>query len=360
MPGNTFGTIFQLMTFGESHGEAVGGIIDGCPAGLPLATEDMQRALDKRKPGEGPTATSRKESDTVHILSGVFEGRTTGTPIAFCVYNENQRSADYNKLKDVFRPGHADFGFFQKFGLRDHRGGGRSSGRETIARVAAGAVADILLASAGIRVYAATVELGGVPVKRVEMEHAFERPYFAADPDIAEAWDKRVCEARQDHDTLGGITRIEARGVPAGLGEPVFGKLDGALAGALMGVGAVKGVEIGDGFAAARTTGSENNDPFIPGAKLASNHSGGILGGISSGADIVVRCAVKPIPSIPRQQTTINIEGEETKIVVAGRHDLAAIPRCVPVHKAMVSLVLADMLLMQRRMGRADGPYRQY
>ncbi|MDO5536162.1 MAG: chorismate synthase [Desulfovibrionaceae bacterium] len=360
MPGNTFGTIFQLTTFGESHGMAVGGILDGCPAGLPLTEADMQKALDKRKPGEGPAGTPRKESDTVHILSGVFEGRTTGTPIAFCVYNENQRSSDYSKLQNLFRPGHADYGFFQKFGLRDHRGGGRSSGRETIARVAAGAVADILLAGAGISVYAAAVELGGIPVGSIEMEHALERPYFSADPDIVEAWDARVLEARKEHDTLGGITRVEIRGVPAGLGEPVFGKLDGALAGALMSVGAVKGVEIGDGFASARTTGSLNNDPMLPGGLFASNHAGGILGGISSGQDIVVRCAVKPISSIPRQQRTIDINGEAVDLVVGGRHDLSAIPRCVPVHKAMASLVMADMLLLQRRMGRGDGAYRQF
>ncbi len=360
MTGNTFGNLFRLTTFGESHGTAVGGIIDGCPSGLLLSEEDMQKALDKRKPGQGLTGTTRQESDTVHILSGTFEGRTTGTPIAFCVYNENQRSQDYNKLKDLFRPGHADYGFFQKFGLRDHRGGGRSSGRETIARVAAGAVADILLATVGIRVYAATVELGGIPVSSVEMEHALERPFFSADPDVVDKWQDLVLATRKEHDTLGGITRVEVRGAPAGLGEPVFGKLDAALAGALMGVGAVKGVEIGDGFAAARSTGSRNNDPLLPGGLFESNHAGGILGGMSSGQDIVVRCAVKPISSIPRQQHSIDVNGQPVSLVVGGRHDLAAIPRCVPVHKAMASLVMADMLLLQRRMGRGDGAYRQF
>ncbi len=360
MTGNTFGSLFRLTTFGESHGTAVGGIIDGCPSGLPLSEEDMQKALDKRRPGQGPTATTRKESDTAHILSGVFEGRTTGTPIAFCVYNENQRSQDYDNIRDLFRPGHADYGFFQKFGLRDHRGGGRSSARETIARVAAGAVADILLAEAGIRVFAATVELGGIPVDSVEMEHALERPFFSADPGVVERWEELVLATRREHDTLGGITRVEVRGAPAGLGAPVFGKLDAALAGALMGVGAVKGVEIGDGFAAARSTGSRNNDPMLPGGLFESNHAGGILGGMSSGQDIVARCAVKPISSIPREQHSIDVSGRPVNLLVGGRHDLSAIPRCVPVHKAMASLVMADMLLLQRRMGRGDGAYRQF
>ncbi len=360
MAGNTLGNLFKVTTFGESHGVAVGGVIDGCPPDLSLTENDMQRALDKRKPGQAATSTTRRESDTVHILSGVFEGRTTGTPIAFCVWNENQRSGDYDRLKDVFRPSHADYGFFQKFGLRDHRGGGRSSGRETIARVAASAVADILLARAGISVYAATVELGGIGAGSIEMEHAFERPYFSADPDVVTRWDELVLATRKENDTLGGVTRVEVRNAPAGLGEPVFGKLDGALAGALMGVGAVKGVEIGDGFAAARSKGSANNDELLPGGRFASNHAGGIAGGLSTGQDIVVHCAVKPIPSIPRTQHSIDIHGQPVTLLVGGRHDLAAIPRCVPVHKAMVSLVMADMLLLQRRMGRGDGAFRQF
>ncbi len=349
MPGNTIGRLFRVTTFGESHGEALGGIIDGCPSGLPLTVEDMQKALDKRRPGQGPTATARRESDTVHILSGVFEGRTTGTPIAFLVYNENQRSSDYDALREVFRPGHADWGFLKKFGLRDHRGGGRSSARETIGRVAAGAVADKVLEEAGIRVQAATVEFGGIPVRTVDMQGAWDRPFFSADPDVIPLWEERVVQARKDRDTLGGIVQVEATGVPAGLGEPVFYKLDAALASALMGVGAVKGVEIGDGFAAARACGSQNNDPLLPGGQFASNHAGGILGGISSGQTIVARAAVKPIPSIPREQQTVDVHGTPTIILVGGRHDLSAIPRCVPVHRAMVSLVLADMLLLQRR-----------
>ena len=313
----------------------------------------MQRALDRRKPGQGLSATSRKESDAVEILSGVFEGLTTGTPIAFMVRNENQRSRDYESLRRVFRPGHADWGFQQKFGLRDHRGGGRSSGRETIGRVAAGAVADMLLAGEGISVMAAAVELGGIACRELDLEGALARPYFAASDEAPALWDERVREARGQGDTLGGLVRIEARGVPAGLGEPVFGKLDAMFACALMGVGAVKGVEVGDGFAAARATGRTNNDPLLPGGRFASNHAGGILGGISSGQDIVLTAAVKPIPSIAVEQDTVDLDGNPARVKVGGRHDLCAIPRIVPVLRAMASLVLADALLLHRRLGRA-------
>jgi len=353
MAGSSFGEIFRVTTFGESHGAAVGGIVDGCPAGIALTEADMQRVLDLRKPGSaGLAGTTRKESDTVTILSGVFEGVTIGTPIAFLVHNENQRSKDYESLRKVFRPGHADWGFHSKFGgIRDHRGGGRSSGRETIGRVAAGAIADALLASVGITTLAATIELGGIRVSSEDFDGALSRPYFAASDEAPALWDERVKEARSQGDTLGGIVRIIARGVPAGLGEPVFDKLDATLAHAVMSVGAVKGVEIGDGFAAARSTGSVNNDRFLPGGLFASNHAGGILGGISSGQDIVVTAAVKPIPSISMEQTTVDIDGNPVTIRIGGRHDLAAIPRCVPVHRAMVSLALAAALLQQRRMG---------
>ena len=327
MPGNSFGELFRVTTFGESHGTALGGVVDGCPAGLALSEADMQRALDRRKPGQGLSATSRKESDAVEILSGVFEGLTTGTPIAFMVRNENQRSRDYESLRRVFRPGHADWGFQQKFGLRDHRGGGRSSGRETIGRVAAGAVADMLLAGEGISVMAAAVELGGIACRELDLEGALARPYFAASEEAPAHWDERVREARGQGDTLGGLVRIEARGVPAGLGEPVFGKLDAMFACALMGVGAVKGVEVGDGFAAARATGRTNNDPLLPGGRF--------------------------VPSIAVEQDTVDLDGNPARVKVGGRHDLCAIPRIVPVLRAMASLVLADALLLQRRLGRA-------
>ena len=352
MSGNTFGRVLRLTTYGESHGAGIGGVLDGCPAGLPLSEADMQHDLDLRKPGQGATATKRKESDTVRILSGVFEGRTTGTPIAFHIANEDQRSQDYGNLAEVFRPGHADWGFFQKFqGLRDYRGGGRSSGRETAARVAAGAAARLLLAAHGIRVDAAAVELGGiaVPPEERELSEAFSRPYYAASSAVTAAWDARVAEARKAGDTLGGIVEIRARDVPPGWGEPAFDKLDACLAYALMGVGAVKGVEVGDGFAAARSTGSANNDPLTP-EGFASNHAGGILGGISSGQDIILRAAVKPIASIAQEQRTIDREGRPASVLVGGRHDLSAIPRIVPVLRAMTALTLADALLLQARM----------
>lgn len=366
MSGNTFGRLLRLTTYGESHGAGLGGILDGCPAGLPLSEEDLQRELDLRKPGGGPASTTRKESDTVRLLSGVFEGVTTGTPIAFHIANEDQRSRDYGNLANVFRPGHADWGYFHKYdGIRDYRGGGRSSGRETVARVAGGAIAGKLLAARGVRVLAACIELGGnaVPPQEIDMDGARERPYFAASDAAPEHWDARVREARNSRDTLGGIVQIVARGVPAGLGEPVFDKLDAVLAHALMSVGAVKGVEVGEGFNSVWLLGSQNNDPLHPGPdgdmsgrdNFDSNHAGGILGGISTGQEIVLRAAVKPIASIPQEQRTIDKDGKPASVLVGGRHDLAAIPRIVPVLSAMTSLVLADMLLMQERMACGKG-----
>lgn len=360
MAGNTFGRILRLTTFGESHGPGLGGVLDGCPAGLELCEADIQAELDLRKPGQGPTATKRKESDTLRLLSGVFEGRTTGTPIAFYIANEDQRSRDYGNLAEVFRPGHADWGYFAKYnGIRDHRGGGRSSGRETAARVAGGAIAKKILARAGVIVQAACVELGGiaVPAGDVDMERAQGRPYFAASDAAPPLWDAAVAEARKAGDTLGGIVQIVARHVPAGLGEPVFDKLEAVLAHAVMSVGAVKGVEVGEGFAAARLRGSQNNDPLLPGAdgalssvRFASNHAGGILGGISSGQDIVLRAAVKPIASIAQEQRSVDTQGRAAAVLIEGRHDLSAIPRIVPVLSAMTALALADALLLQGRM----------
>ncbi len=361
MAGNTFGRALRLTTFGESHGPGLGGIIDGCPAGLELTEAHIQAELDRRKPGHGPTATKRKESDTVRLLSGVFEGCTTGTPIAFFVANEDQRSGDYGNLAEAFRPGHADWAYFQKYnGLRDHRGGGRSSGRETAARVAGGVIAKKILARRGVSILAGCVELGGIaaPLWGLDMNGAATRPYCAAAPSVVSQWDALVAEARKAGETLGGIVRIEARNVPAGLGEPVFDKLDAVLAHALMSVGAVKGVEVGQGFAAAALRGSQNNDPMLPAdtpepgkARFASNHAGGILGGISSGQDIVLRAAVKPIASIAITQQTVDRQGQPVDILIGGRHDLSAIPRIVPVLEAMTALALADALLLQQRMG---------
>ncbi len=362
MSGNTFGNIFRLTTFGESHGVALGGIVDGCPSGLSLSEPFIQERLDKRRPGgqEGKDAlasTSRKENDKVRILSGVFEGKTTGTPIAFVIENENQKSEDYNKLAQIFRPGHADISYISKYGLRDHRGGGRASGRETVARVAGGAIAECLLLQEGIEIYAATMEFCGVGVPRAEVDilTAHTRPFFAAAESSVVVWEKIVEKIRERKDTVGGIVRIEAHNVPAGLGEPVFGKLDASLAAALMSVGAVKGVEVGAGFEAARLRGSEHNDPILPMdggmPRFGSNNAGGILGGISSGQDIILQAAIKPIPSIGKEQDSIDINGEAVRLSVGGRHDICAIPRVVPVLKAMTALALADALLMQRRMG---------
>ena len=351
MAGNTFGTVFRLTTFGESHGPALGGVVDGCPAGLALDESLIQTELDKRRPGQGgPAVTARQEPDRIRLLSGVFEGQTTGASIGFVIENTDQRSHDYGKIKDVFRPGHGDMTYQAKYGIRDYRGGGRSSGRETVARVAGGAVAGALLDKLGITVRAGAVELGGIAASRIDLDGADARPFFAADDDVVGLWQERVKEVAGQGDTLGGIVEIRACGVPAGLGEPVFDKLDARLAGALMSVGAVKGVEIGAGFAAARLLGSQNNDPMLA-SGFASNNAGGILAGISSGQELVLRAAIKPIPSIALEQQTVDRFGESRSIRVGGRHDICAIPRVVPVLSAMVRLVLADMVLLQRRMG---------
>jgi chorismate synthase len=355
MSGSSFGRILRLTSFGESHGSGVGGVLDGCPAGIEISEEEIQAELDLRKPGQGGTATRRKESDKARLLSGVFEGKTTGTPIAFYVVNEDQHSRDYADLAEVFRPGHADWTYYKKFcGIRDYRGGGRASARETIARVAAGTVAKKILQRYGTSVHAACVELGGVPAPSqlpTDFLQASMRPYFAPSEEAVVLWNLRVEKAREAGDTLGGIVAVVAQNVPVGLGEPVFDKLEAMLAHAVMSVGAVKGVEIGEGFAAARLTGAQNNDSLLPGGKFASNHAGGILGGISSGQDILLRAAVKPIASLSRKQKTVDQFDRPKEITVGGRHDLSAIPRIVPVLSAMMALVLADALLLQMRMG---------
>lgn len=361
MAGNSFGKIFRLTTFGESHGPAIGGIIDGCPPGVKISEALIQKELDLRKPGSGMTSTARKESDLVQLLSGIFEGETTGTPIGFIIRNEDQRSRDYGNLADVFRPGHADWTYFRKYkGIRDYRGGGRSSGRETACRVAGGAIAKAALAQlAGISIKAACVEFGGIaiPESEIDLAGVAARPYFAAASAFVPLWDAAVKDAAGQGDTLGGIVRVVAENVPPGLGDPVFDRLDARLAFAIMSVGAVKGVEIGAGFRAARMRGSENNDALLPGGfdqeggfptpAFASNNAGGILGGISSGQDIIIQAAIKPIASISSEQDTIDKAGNPAKIRIAGRHDLSAIPRVVPVLSAMAALVLIDSLLMQ-------------
>lgn len=323
---NTFGKNFRVTTFGESHGKALGCVIDGCPAGIALNETDIQPLLDRRKPGTSPLTSPRSETDRIEILSGVFEGKTTGTPIAMIVRNEDKQSKDYDALKEVFRPGHADFTYQEKFGIRDHRGGGRSSGRETIGRVAAGALAMKYL-------WQKSISITG----RIVSVHGKTSP-----ADI----ENEILAAKDAGDSVGGVVEIIATGVPAGIGDPVFGKLDAAIAGAMMGIGAVKGVEIGDGFAVAGKFGSQNNDAMTKDG-FATNHAGGILGGISSGADIVVRIAVKPTPSIAKTQKTRDIHGNVVDISVGGRHDPCIAPRIVPVAEAMLALVLMDAVLEQ-------------
>jgi chorismate synthase len=314
---------------------------------LSLSVRDIETELARRRPGVQPHATSRREPDKVEILSGIFEGLTTGTPISLIIYNRDVRSQDYDELRRLFRPGHGDFTYQAKYGIRDHRGGGRASARETAARVAAGAVAQKVLDQDGIQVLAYTLELGGVRAQRVDENRIWDNSYACPDPEAVEAMEARVQEVRAMGDSLGGVVQVRVRGCPPGLGEPVFDKLDAALAQAVMSVGAVKGVEIGAGFNAARMLGSENNDPLIPGG-FASNNAGGILAGIANGDDIVLSAAVKPIPSIAREQNTIDLEGRPRTLAIKGRHDISAIPRIVPVIAAMVRLTLADFLLRQK------------
>ncbi len=347
MPGNTFGTFFRLTTFGESHGPSLGGVIDGCPAGLTLSQEDIQLELDKRRPGQGLSTSPRKEGDQVQLLSGVYEGQTTGTSIGFMVANQDQRSKDYDHLRNLYRPGHADYSYRQKYGVRDHRGGGRASARETVCRVVGGAIAQKILTANDIQTLAYTKELGGIQAEVISPEKAGERPYFAPDPSVLELWQNKIEEVRKMGDSVGGIVEITATNVPAGLGEPVFDKLDARLAYALMGVGAVKAVEVGAGREVAELMGSQNNDPLSRDGFI-QNNAGGILGGISTGQPITARATVKPIPSIDLPQQTVNAQGEEITFTTKGRHDVSAIPRIIPVLKAMVSLVLADMFLMQQ------------
>jgi chorismate synthase len=347
MAGNTFGKLFRVTTWGESHGPAIGATIDGCPPGLALAAADIQQELERRRPGKGGATSPRKEPDQVEILSGVFDGFTTGTPLTLVIFNRDAHSKSYDHLQEIFRPGHGDYSYLQKYGIRDHRGGGRASARETAARVAAGAVAKKLLAGQEIAVSAYTVALGGIMAEKRDLAAIAANRLFCPDHEAAARMEARIEEVKKAGDTLGGIVEIVATGCPAGLGEPVFDKLDAALAQALMSIGAVKGVEIGSGFEAAGLTGSQNNDPLTP-EGFASNKAGGILAGVSNGGEIVARVAVKPIPSIAREQQTVNLANEPVTIKVGGRHDISAIPRIVPVCEAMVALTLADHFLRQQ------------
>ncbi len=352
MAGSVLGTVFRVMTWGESHGRGIGVTIDGCPAGLAISEPYIQEYLDRRKPGQGRFVTARRESDQIEILSGVFEGKTTGTPISMMVRNTDQRPADYSEIKDVYRPGHADYCFDQKYGFRDYRGGGRSSGRETLARVAAGAVAAKLLRTYGIKVCAYTKSIGPVEIdpSRFDIAQCDKNQLRMPDAKAAEEASAFLEETAARQDSVGGIVECVVSGVPAGIGEPVFDKLDACLAKAIMSIGAVKGFEVGDGFAAARALGSQNNDAFCrgPDGKVCkrTNHSGGILGGISDGSDIVFRAAFKPTPSISQAQRTVDRAGGDVEIRIHGRHDPVVVPRAVVVVEAMACLVISDLLLL--------------
>jgi chorismate synthase len=349
---STFGRAFRILSFGESHGPAVGVVLDGVKPGLPFDLEAIQREMDRRRPGQSDLVTPRSEGDRVQVLSGVFEGRTTGHPIALAVFNENQKSGDYTAIQDLFRPGHADLTYDRKYGLRDPRGGGRSSGRETLARVAAGAWAKQQLAGLGVSIRGFNREIGGIAGQAVDWDFVERNPLRVADPAAFEAQKRAVEDARAQGDSVGGVAEVWIEGLPIGLGDPAFAKLDALLAYAAMSVGAVKGVEIGSGFASARLRGSQNNDPLSPGGPL-KNDAGGTLGGISTGAPVVLRAAVKPTSSIAHAQQTITKAGEAAEISTKGRHDPCIAPRIVPVLEAMAALVVYDAWLSQQDL-RAD------
>jgi chorismate synthase len=345
---NSFGRVLRVMTWGESHGPAIGAIVDGCPPALGLSEAEIQPWLDRRKPGSSKFTSQRRESDQVRILSGTFEGRTTGTPISLLIENEDQRSKDYAEIAGAYRPGHADFTYDRKSGFRDWRGGGRSSARETAARVAAGAIARLIIPEVRIRAY--VVELGGDAIDRDAFDDQAidSNPLNCPDPAAAGRWARNLDEARRSGSSLGAVVECVADGVPAGWGAPVYAKLDAELAAAMMSINAAKGVEIGDGFAAARLRGEENVDAIRAGPTFLTNHAGGILGGISTGQPVVVRVAFKPTSSIPTPIPTIDRDGKETQIVTKGRHDPCVAIRGAPVVEAMMALVLADQKLLHR------------
>ena len=336
MAGSTFGKIFKITTWGESHGKALGVVIDGCPAGLELSESDIQPFLDRRKPGQSEVTTQRNESDEVEILSGVFEGKTTGTPISMIIKNEDHNSNAYDELKDIYRPGHADITYDAKYGFRDHRGGGRSSGRETVARVCAGAVASKILTQLGVSVCTYTQSIGDVMAVTFEKDEVLNNAVYMADKDAATKAIDLINNKREEQDSVGGTIECIVDGCPAGIGEPVFDKLDANLAKAVMSIGSIKGVEIGSGFNASTSEGSKNN---------ANENAGGILGGISNGSQIKLTAAVKPTPSIAKEQKTTDKNGNEVSIEINGRHDPVIVPRAVVVVESMVAITLVDLLL---------------
>ena len=356
MAGNSFGQLFTVTTFGESHGIALGAIVDGCPPGLELTEEDIQPDLDRRKPGQSKYTTQRKEGDRVRILSGVFEGRTTGTPIGLLVENEDQKSKDYGAIKDIFRPAHADYTYQNKYGIRDYRGGGRSSARETTMRVAAGAIAKKYLKEQnGISIQGYLSAIGHIRPEPIDLNIVNENAFFCPDSSKLDEIAQLIDDMRRQGDSIGAEVSVLAKGVPVGLGEPVFSRLDADLASALMGINAVKGVEVGDGMAVSSQLGTEHRDEMTPNG-FTSNHAGGILGGISSGQDIMLKMALKPTSSLTTPGQSINVHGNPVEVVTKGRHDPCVGIRATPIGEAMVALVLMDHLLRHRgQMGSAPG-----
>lgn len=347
MASNSFGNVLRFTTFGESHGPGIGVIVDGVPAGIPVSEQDIQVDLDKRRPGQSRVTTPRKESDTVHIQSGVFEGKTTGHPVGMLINNSDADSTQYDNIKDLFRPGHADYTWFRKYGIRDHRGSGRASARETACRVAAGALAKQILKPRGITIAAGGIQVGEIRGSVFDPAAVYANPVRAADPSAAAEMEALILRLAEEKDSVGGVVECRVDGLPAGLGEPVYHKLDAELAFAILGLGAVKGIEFGEGFAAASLRGSENNDPLGEDGFL-SNHAGGILGGVSTGQRLVFRAAIKPTSSIARVQRSMSTDWKPVEFAIDGRHDPCLIPRIVPVIEAMTAFVLADMLLMDR------------
>lgn len=364
MAGSIYGRLFQISTWGESHGKGIGVVIDGCPAGLSLSEEDIQVYLDRRKPGQSQFTTGRKESDMAQIWSGVFEGRTTGTPISILVQNQDQRSRDYGNIMNTYRPGHADYTFDEKYGFRDYRGGGRSSGRETTARVAAGAVAAKILKELGIEVHAYTKAIGpvSVPENEYHPEEVFQNPIYMPSNAYAQKASAYLEECIKNQDSSGGIIECVITGMPVGIGDTVFEKLDANLAKAMLSIGAVKGFEIGDGFKVADTKGSINNDSFhTKDGRITkdTNHAGGVLGGMSDGSKIIFRAAVKPTPSISQPQSTVTKDGENTEMIIKGRHDPVIVPRAVVVVESMAAITILDLLFtnMSARMDKLKSFY---
>jgi chorismate synthase len=356
--GSSFGKIFKLTTWGESHGPALGVVIEGCPAGIPLALEEIQHELNRRRVGQSKVTTPRNEKDRAEILSGVYEGVTTGAPISLITYNADVDSSKYDNLRDVFRPGHADYTYWRKYGHRDHRGGGRSSARETWGRVAAGAIAKKILASVGAEVFGFTREIGGIRMETFDRNQVEQNIVRCPDPVAAEKMVDAIMAIKEQKDSLGGVVEARALGVPVGLGEPTFDKLDALIGQAMLSIPATKGVEIGRGFELARERGSASNDPFFVEdgrVRIGNNNAGGTLGGLSTGEEIVVRVAVKPTSSIEQEQDTIDTNLKPRKITVYGRHDPSVVPRAVPVVEAMLAITLADLLL-QNRAARIEWP----